>query len=279
MAKQRDEITKKFYSDSERIRHASDFLPRKKYVSRQAALKAGVEFEKTKDPRIVSVVVPEIWTAVLHPANKAWYVAFRLVVQDTQPVIGEVRIFPTEDDADIDTWSAELLGVAAKVPSGGITARLIQATKTAGAVEKVAEQLRGVRLGIGARPEDQSLRAALDALAEKLPLKADSSGTKGKRGKPPKPHLFYAEFAQEYAQLVDSGERHPRTVIVSRKKRKYPGLTESKVRDIIRQARIRKILSNGMPGRPGGQLTPYGSDLLRQHATAEEQKGAKQHER
>src|SRR5262245_55864059 len=87
---------------------------RRKYVSRERAEKLKVDYAATPLPNIVSVAVPEVWVRDVHPKNAAWSVAFRIVSRGNQPVIGEVRIFPTETGTkEIDGWSAELLGVKA----------------------------------------------------------------------------------------------------------------------------------------------------------------------
>jgi hypothetical protein len=57
-----------------------------------------------------------------------WVAFYRIVNQNGAPVVGEVRIFPSEPQGErpIGTWSGEVRGTAASVPLGGITGRLLR---------------------------------------------------------------------------------------------------------------------------------------------------------
>jgi hypothetical protein len=57
-----------------------------------------------------------------------WRVFYRIVNQDGVPVVGEVRLYPLEPQGSRPegTWSGEVLGTAASVPLGGITASLLR---------------------------------------------------------------------------------------------------------------------------------------------------------
>jgi hypothetical protein len=274
-------LAKRSFPDWKPNRLHTYFALRTKYVQREVATKVGVKFTKTKIPSIVAIRTPEVWTRIPHPANHAWSVAFRVVVQGIQPVVAEIRIFPTEaDTTEIDTWSANLLGAKAKAPAGGITARLIKATRTGEAVRglgDVAKEIQWWRKTVlegslnstihGNSPDPQrSIIEVLDVLSDVFPQERPRR-EKRHRGKP---DLFYARLASEYTTLLNAGQRHPIAVIVERQK-----LERSKVRDMIRQARKRGLLSFDRPGYPGGQLTNYALKLLGQPEEPQEPKKLK----
>src|SRR5437870_4382974 len=77
--------------------------------------------------------VTEQWFTV--PVDTEWIAAFRLILQiegnDYVPTLGELRIFPSEafPSPGPGLWSAEALGLFARVPPGGITARLLRKIK------------------------------------------------------------------------------------------------------------------------------------------------------
>src|SRR5688572_7448137 len=78
------------------------------------------------DPAERTVSVTACWLEA--PIDRQWTVAYRLLVQDGIPVIGELRIFPTEklENRLPGEWSASLLGVEAKAHPGGITTGVIE---------------------------------------------------------------------------------------------------------------------------------------------------------
>src|SRR5262245_33809463 len=65
-------------------------------IPRALAEDLGVPFIETENTDSVQVEVHHHWLIQEHPASPAWTVAFRLVIQGGQPVIAEVRLFPTE---------------------------------------------------------------------------------------------------------------------------------------------------------------------------------------
>src|SRR3989442_8057759 len=105
-----------------------------RYVERKVAEKIGAQFDTEIPTSLVRALMEEAWVTL--PINE-WIVACRLVMQASQPVIGEVRVFPKdpaswgEGGITMDSqfgmkvplqWNAELLGLRAQnVPAGGIT--------------------------------------------------------------------------------------------------------------------------------------------------------------
>jgi hypothetical protein len=185
------------------------------------------------------------WVSV--PLDAHWVAAYRITVQDGAVVVGEVRVFPREEDrwSLPGTWSAEVLGIKAPVPRGGITSRL----------------LRRVRVGAHHRIADAVLRRDADWVP--MPLALERQRPPG-AGRPRKPDLWYARLAQAYARALHAGSARP-ILDVARAKHLPP----ARVRDAIYRARGRGLLSRaqlpgqeGQQGQKGGRLTPKALALL-----------------
>src|SRR5581483_934916 len=73
------------------------------------------------DGRLVRVSVRNYWLA--QPLGTDWIAFFRLAVERSVPIISEVRIIPRENGQALGEWSAAVLGLRARPPSGGVTAR------------------------------------------------------------------------------------------------------------------------------------------------------------
>jgi hypothetical protein len=77
------------------------------------------------------------------PITDDWTGAYRLLIQDGMPVIGEVRIFPTENTKGRQPgeWSIAKLGNLAIVPKGGLTISLLREVKLGIVRTKIAAAL------------------------------------------------------------------------------------------------------------------------------------------
>src|SRR5262245_23085922 len=96
-----------------------------------ARLKLTVEdFYPTHKPTEFGLVLDlSVWVEMSITAR--WLVAFRLVNQRGQPVIAEVRVFPSEPGKrTAGRWSGEYGGATTRVSPGGITARLLRMIRT-----------------------------------------------------------------------------------------------------------------------------------------------------
>lgn len=183
--------------------------------------------------------VGEIWVEAslgLH-----WIAAYRFVDQSGEPVVAEVRVFPKEPGKGRPggMWSAEYLGVNAPAPPGGIPAdllRQVRVTGYRGMAERGFHQL-GRLLSLGPPP----------ILDEPRPM-ASARG---------RPDEFYAQIAREYVDLLTANNPHPINEL-SRSR----SIPKSKVRDMIRQARKRGLLTPTSRGKLRGQLTPQALELL-----------------
>jgi transposase-like protein len=173
---------------------------------------------------------------------------FDLWDKKSQPVIGEVRIFPNDGltNPSVDaTWSAELLGFDAKgTPLGGLTSRFVKTKINLGAVQALVGQILASRhIPVVREFTDRMVDSEREAIVRK------------RRGG--RPDAFYASIANEYIQLPNTGSRRPVADIAQ-----PHGWKPSQVRDMIRQARERGLLSFFEWGRVGGQLTPLAQALL-----------------
>ncbi len=188
----------------------------------------------------------EAWLEV--ELEGGWIAAYRLISQEGQPVVGEVRVFPNENaPRRAGRWSAERLGSQAPVPFGGVPARILRQLR-------VREHLSLLHDIAEAHQQFQSFRInLLDHGFERVAREA------GRRGRSDR---FYAEIASAYVQLVS--ERNPIQQLREQLEHEQ-GLhfAEATIRDFVNQARSRDLLTRSPKGRPGGELTPKALDLLR----------------
>jgi predicted transcriptional regulator len=70
---------------------------------------------------------------------------------------------------------------------------------------------------------------------------------------------FYAEMAAAYAEVVAAGNNRPVDTIAE-----ALGRSRNTVKDVIREARARGLLSETTHGRAGGRLTAKAKRLLKQ---------------
>lgn len=193
--------------------------------------------------------IAQTWLRVVLPGGE-WVAAYRLTPQDGRYVVGEVRLFPNEPKgAHPGQWSAERLGNDAPVPPGGLPARLIRAVKVTdhlAYVAKITQKDQGARYGAAAQLAKQGF--------------SDPSAS-GKRGYS---DLFYARVAAQYVVLLDSGASKPIRMLRKELADQGRHLSEASVRDLVRRARDRGLLTKTHRGRAGGQLTQKAIALLRQ---------------
>jgi hypothetical protein len=79
-----------------------------------------------------------------------------------------------------------------------------------------------------------------------------------RRGRPPiRSEAFYAKLARDYIERVAPGSPRPTTDIARRRQ-----LPQSKVRDMLHEARRLELLSSTGRGRSGGGLTPKALAIL-----------------
>jgi hypothetical protein len=197
------------------------------------------------------VTVHEAWVEM--PLDDKWMTAYRLIAADHgEPVVGEIRVFPREslNGRPPGNWTAELLGVHASVPQGGIPGDL----------------LRHVRLGV-----TKEFGPAFSRWFKGAPRRGTAQRPRGKRSQsvpaatPPKRgrptdrgDRFYAQLASDYMKALSGGNGNP-VAVVARER----SLEQAQVRDMVHQARKRGFLSGTRRGRSGGHLTAKALDALR----------------
>jgi hypothetical protein len=199
---------------------------------------------------LVGVNIEDLWLEV--PIRDGeWLAAYRVLSQNGTPVIGEVRLFPNERNRQrTGEWSGVLLGPRAKVPAGGVTHRLLRELRVGhhlAEMGKIFENIR--RQGL----EDHLL--AGHGLAPTAPPTAPGR----RRGRKPFPDRFYAEVARDYVDAIARGSSNP-TLDAARR---LPLARRRRVRDILHEARRRRLLTPAPPGRrQGGDLTENARALL-----------------
>jgi hypothetical protein len=192
----------------------------------------------------------DTWIEV--PLGTAWVVAYRIVGDRGRPVVGEVRIFPAEPGRPAGGhWSGEILGTRAPVPPGGITARLLRGFRVRAYLRVMAELIQQLR------KEDPEDARVYGWSPEPPEPRVGLGGSQSRRGPKGRPDVFYADIARAYVQAIERESPGP-VLAVAQARRLSPG----KVRDMIRTARARHLLTEVLPGIPGGILTPKAEALL-----------------
>lgn len=203
--------------------------------------------------QVTGVRVREIWLEA--PLGKDWIAAYRLVLQDGQAVIAEVRVFPAEPQPrrpGPGQWSGECLGIKADAPPGGLMARLLRQVHVGVVLSSLGEILKGIRNELGEevfQPDRWYGRFGL------IP-QAKPHHRQGRPARPDKPLIV---LAQAYAKQIERRSQHPIADLAARFH-----LPLSAVRSMIHAARQRGLLSPGHQGRRGGVLTPRAEMILQQ---------------
>ena len=217
--------------------------------------------------RYETVVVECPW--IYEHLDDSWVVAYRIVAQGGEPVVGEVRIYPRETSKDAPAtsslgpgeWSAKLLGHLAAVPRGGLTARLLKRVRLGAQVTNVKQVFQWWE---SQAYKDLAKRELdVDAVSPLAPggfVQQMGFAPPRRRGRPPTPPLFYARLASDYVKALRGGSRRPVADLAEKRKVKV-----SVVRDGIRRARTLGLLTGGgTSGRVGGQLTPGARACLKE---------------
>jgi len=197
--------------------------------------------------RLSQVHVENVW--VMSDLGNGWVVAYRLVAQGSNFVIGEVRVYPLETQAmlnlktgrtraspvDAAWWSGNVKGVRASVPPGGISSRILKRVTVGAHITDAREVFK--QLDARARTKGRA-SSVLEAIASRYgvtdlrrPQRIGSSES-GPRGLP---RSVYVRTAQAYLAHLKGGRP------VQDAAREL-GETPQKVRDRILRARRMGIL-------------------------------------
>ncbi len=186
--------------------------------------------------------IPNLWVKVDVDAD--WRADLRLAVQGDRFVVAEVRLFPRpkEDSEAGEAWPlGETLGVHAKVPGTGITARLLHRVKL-----HVHEQMPYPLAA-------QDLFLDGNGMPLSRQPKLESSPP---RGRPPIPDEELLKVAKVYDK-AHLAKQNPTQAVVARL-----GMSAARARDLVYRARQRGFLTKAAWGRPSGRLTPEAQRLL-----------------
>jgi hypothetical protein len=175
----------------------------------------------------------------------SWVVAGRVLGQGGRPAIAEVRLFPNEP---LRLWPGRWSERPEDVPAGGIT------TETWRFV-----QIGALRAGIQATPSDAAATAGVD---EKLinELKTELAEHPGVTGRP---DAFYAKLASAYVSELEAGNPQPVSVLAPRL-----GKSPAVLRNMLRDARQRSLLTAAKGRKAGGRLTAKAQRLLNREEDA-----------
>jgi hypothetical protein len=200
-----------------------------------------------------------------------WVAAWRLLPQGGRVVFGELRLFPNEPRRKAGRWSADRLGDRARVPGGGITVKELRRL-----VLEIGEHRRRSQSEVGRwigreqrRKQPLGYPFGPEGLFERHGVTEafvdPASGLEGgfvATHLPPKrmrrDERFYAEMAAAYAEAVSAGNNRPIDTIAQ-----ALGRSRNTVKDVIREARARGLLTETTHGRAGGRLTARAKRLLK----------------
>lgn len=197
--------------------------------------------------------VEEAWLEVPLPGGE-WVAAYRLMPEEGRHVVGELRVFPNEPGRPrLGRWSAERLGIHAPIPRGGLGARLLRNVKVSDDLSYFVRH-KAAGPGFAARLVKQGFTD--------LDVGHQGHQPGGRRGHS---NLFYARIAARYVALLERGEAKPVHALQRElEEEENNPLSQATVRDLIRRARARGLLTTTTRGRPGGQLTQKAVALLQQ---------------
>ena len=194
----------------------------------------------------------------------AWTAAYRVVLTGTDrercPVIGEVRIFPTEPDFTSRApgeWSAEYRGIAAPVPARGVTGGLLKEIKASTIIRQLDA---AVALTAAQHPELETIwpRWKGQPLGRRQLRKKRHSG----RGRKPHPPWFLATVAKHYVHALRVAHVNPVPYIAAQ----YREQNLNRVRTWVLKARDEGFLiGRREAGKAGGALSPTAELVLKEH--------------
>lgn len=183
----------------------------------------------------------EAWVEA--PVAKGWIAAFRIVAKDSVPMLAEVRLLPDGEGRSAGGWS----GLAKDVPEGGVPARALRHIRLEDALDLFSEYLENFGRG----------EAGANVLA-RFGF-SPPSPVQRRPGRAGRGDDYYLTWAAAYADLIASGNQRPVRALSLHPPVPYREaprrVSEHTVRDVLREARRRELLTPAPPGKPGGRLT------------------------
>lgn len=221
---------------------------------------AALEYEPSRSAGSLEVVDGVFWWR--QRVDQNWLAYYRLIPQAGGPVVAEVRLFPYEAGALGGEWSGSR-GQDPVVPPGGLPARVLRAVNAGTPVSALTRRQRADLL----RAEPPGTLTF--GLWGRLGFTKEDLLQERPRGRAPIPDAFLVRFAAVYAEIVAAGgDRAHKPVVYAAADLGYSAVY---VRDLVRLARKRGLLTPTPKGRAGGTLTPYAIRLLEEtHADQKE---------
>ncbi len=165
-----------------------------------------------------------------------WYARARMVVQGGRAVVAELRLCAID-----------------KTPVGGVTQEVVRRVPLGSyGPYLLAYKSFTKDSGIG------GLRQLFAAAAPQLGRLRVNERPRPRRTTG-RDDLFYARLASQYVATIEGGSRAPIKVLAAKR-----GEQDARMRDMVREARVRGLLSFGRSGVRGGELLPPAKKLLRQ---------------
>ncbi len=184
--------------------------------------------------------------------------AYRLVVKSGRPLVAEVRLLPNDpgEPSRSGRWSEDPLAV----PPDGIPGRALRALKLGVPLKRFSGFLRGLE-------RDPTFEKQLLGA---FGIPPGSKIVRRRPGRAGRPDSFYLVWAVAYVKRLATGSRRPVKDLAEHPPKDIRGYVSdgnvtsvATVRDVIHQARVRDLLTDSPPGRPGGELTPKAKQMLR----------------
>jgi hypothetical protein len=199
----------------------------------------------------------EMW--VEDAIDDDWVAAYRVMVEDGQPLVAEVRLFPHAplEGRGAGRWSERV----ADVPADGVPGRTLRELRLKVPRGTFAAFVRDIA-------KDPRFAAQVFKHSS-LSLDAEVQGRRpGRKGRS---DAFYLVWAVAYVQEMAKGSRHPIKDLAEHPPSPVKGyvsdggqVSEATVRDLIHKARTRGLLSEPPRGQPGGHLTEKAKGILSQ---------------
>lgn len=219
-----------------------------------------IDGEQIKGDRLVK----DVWLEVPLEEAEGWLAAYRLVPVKGRPVVAEVRLFPNERrprrrstdrwSEEPGEWSAAKLGCKAAAPVRGVSSKALRAVRPSKHMEEFWSLIVPrwkEEIGDEAFTE-LGFHGAFDEPQNRRPGRAGYGD------------FFYAQWAERYAYAAGQ-TRKPIQLLVQQSPRPAGRTFEDiYIRDLIRDARKRNLLTKASPGVAGGELTAKARRILRE---------------
>jgi hypothetical protein len=213
-------------------------------------------FENRKFVGLVDAA--EVWIEAT--LTNSWRIAYRIIPEGRRAVVAELRILPVEVNAPAGWWTGHVPGAQPRVPSGGVTTKLLRSVTLGHDLQSLEKILQAVQSQYG--PDAFTANGPYDVSKGfgPLPRQAVKRPRSG-RGRPAQTDLEYARLAADY---VRERQAAGNPILRLARKRRQKAST---VRSAIARARSRGMLTETpRQGVAGGDLTNQARRILAESA-------------